>query len=215
MSLFYSEPYKTVPSEQAEAVKLFSNSFHAMKVSFANEVERICSQNSISGSEVMTLFSEDSKLNISSQYLQPGFAWGGGCLGKDLNYLISQDDSARLLRAVSLSNDLQIDHYVKKIISMNSKRIGFFGLSFKQSITDLRESPVLQLIRRLAVHPKVEDIFVYSNAPEQLKELEEAHKNLCLVSEPEKLNEMDVIVYRKCQQNEINQPFKPPVIELS
>ena len=139
--------------ETAEMVKYVDNVWHALKVSFANEIGNICSELQLDGQEVMEIFCQDEKLNLSPYYLRPGFAYGGSCLPKDLralNYKATQlDVEAPVLRSISASNDLQIKRGIDLVQDAGNKNIGVLGFSFKSGTDDLRESPVINLIEFL------------------------------------------------------------------
>jgi len=137
----------------AEMVKFVSNAFHALKITFANEIGNICKQHGIDGHEVMDIFCRDKKLNISSAYLKPGFAFGGSCLPKDLNALLYMgrhlDMDLRVLEAILHSNETQIKIALDMIIQTGKKKIGVLGFSFKAGTDDLRYSAQVELIERL------------------------------------------------------------------
>lgn len=148
-----SEVYK-VSIEEAEILKLANNAFHATKITFANEVGRICEKHNINGSKVMEMVVADKQLNISEVYLKPGFAFGGSCLPKDLRSIIFNSEKSKvstpLLNSLLISNKEQINLAKSKVHNLNEKSIGILGLSFKQGTDDIRESPVIELISVLS-----------------------------------------------------------------
>lgn len=139
--------------EVAEMVKYVDNSWHALKVSFSNEIGKICQAMSIDSHKVMDIFAKDTKLNISARYMKPGFAFGGSCLPKDvreINHLAqSLNISTPLLGSIIASNDAQITHVANLIKAENPKSVTFLGITFKAKTDDLRESPILPLIAKL------------------------------------------------------------------
>jgi GDP-mannose 6-dehydrogenase len=137
----------------AETVKYVCNAFHALKVAFANEIGSLCNEAEVDAQAVTQIFLADRRLNISPAYLTPGFSFGGSCLPKDLRALTYRakqlDIDLPLLQAIIPSNQSHLERAVDAILSTRRKRIGVLGLSFKAGTDDLRESPSVQLIKRL------------------------------------------------------------------
>ncbi len=137
----------------AEMIKYASNAFHAVKISFANEIGALCEQVGVNGHEVMSTLCEDVKLNISPAYLKPGFAFGGSCLPKDLRALVYRaarlDLKLPLLESATPSNEQHLRRAVEAVLDLPAQRIGVIGLAFKEDTDDLRESPVVALLEQL------------------------------------------------------------------
>jgi len=174
---FYSPPFTLIGAEEEDAmlvrrlyqnvnapifvmgvgaaamVKYACNCFHALKVSFGNEIGNICKALSIDSHEVMDVFCQDTKLNLSPYYLRPGFAFGGSCLPKDLGAITYKakelDVDVPVLLSVLESNHLQIERALEMVLRANTRRIGLLGLSFKAGTDDLRESPIVSLAESL------------------------------------------------------------------
>ena len=147
----------------AEIMKYVNNTYHALKISFANEVGNICSELGIDSHEVMNIFCEDRQLNISPYYFKPGFAYGGSCLPKDLKGLqtLAHDlyVDVPVIDSIDKTNDNQIARATKIIHKYWNKKLGFLGLSFKEGTDDLRNSPAVRIIESLL--GKGADITIY------------------------------------------------------
>jgi GDP-mannose 6-dehydrogenase len=146
-------PIYRVSLEEAELLKLANNAFHALKIGFANEIGRLCDRLGVDSHAIMRLVCADTKLNISSAYLKPGFAFGGSCLPKDLRSLTFNARQLGvelpIVEAVLPSNRLQLEAARLKVHELGARRVAVLGLSFKPSTDDLRESPIINLIREL------------------------------------------------------------------
>jgi GDP-mannose 6-dehydrogenase len=152
--------YEELPAEViitdikvAEIMKYINNTYHALKISFGNEVGNICKSLGIDSHKVMEIFIKDKQLNISPYYFKPGFAYGGSCLPKDLKGLqtLAHDHyiKAPVIESIDKTNIIQIERAVEYLSQYKDKKIGFLGLSFKAGTDDLRNSPSVALIETL------------------------------------------------------------------
>jgi GDP-mannose 6-dehydrogenase len=137
----------------AEMIKYACNSFHALKVAFANEIGALSANLGVDGAEVMETLCADRRLNISPAYLKPGFAFGGSCLPKDLRALVYRaqrmDVKLPLLEATLPSNEEHLKRAIQAVLDLPANRVGVVGLAFKENTDDLRESPVVALLEYL------------------------------------------------------------------
>ncbi|MCL4117182.1 UNVERIFIED_CONTAM: hypothetical protein GTU68_045238 [Idotea baltica] len=146
-------PIHFIKPEEAEMIKYTNNNFHAMKITFANEIGNICKENGVDGHVVMDIVAKDTKLNLSPYYLKPGFAFGGSCLPKDVRGLTqiakNLDLKTPLLSSLLKSNFYQVERGLDIIYQTKKRKIGFLGFAFKSGTDDLRESPVVEVIETL------------------------------------------------------------------
>jgi nucleotide sugar dehydrogenase len=137
----------------AEMIKYACNSWHAAKITFANEIGRIAKSLGVDGRKVMDVVVQDTKLNVSTAYMRPGFAFGGSCLPKDvrgLQYLAKTNNvDIPMLSSLLISNNVHIEYCLQMILATEKRKIGMLGLAFKSNTDDLRESPAVELAERL------------------------------------------------------------------
>lgn len=227
----------TTTIEEAELVKYADNVWHATKVCFANEIGRLCKPLEIDSHRVMDVFVQDTKLNLSPYYLKPGFAYGGSCLPKEVRAVSHLADELEvdvpLVASLAKTNANQIDAAVKLVRNSKGKRIGFLGLAFKAGTDDLRESPILEVAKKLmddgyqinaydpAITPdtRVDKQFAYvQHSCPHLKNLIEELPSILLSSTSELFDTCDVVVVSQktdkiCAQVSMNMS-KASVIDL-
>jgi GDP-mannose 6-dehydrogenase len=163
----FRAPVFSTSYEVAETVKYCGNLFHALKITFANEIGSFCQAHGVDSREVMEIFCHDSKLNLSEKYLRPGFAFGGSCLPKDLRAFLSaarqRDVASPMLSSILPSNKAQIERAAEEVLQLGALKVGLWGLAFKPGTDDLRESPLVSLAELLigkGVELKICDQFV-------------------------------------------------------
>ena len=224
-------PLLVTKPEVSEMVKFVANTWHAAKVSFANEIGRVADAFGIDGREVMDVIVQDKKLNISPVYMRPGFAYGGSCLPKDLGALLylarKMDVPVPLLDTIPITNVLQIDLAVRAVLSSKARRIAILGLAFKPNTDDLRESPAVILVKRLLGEGcalKIYDRAVYQArlVGNNLAYIEQnlPHFEALLVSSPEEALEGAELVVATHNTNEFRQlldkaSLNTPILDLA
>ena len=175
----------------AEFAKYTDNTWHALKVAFANEMARVGHALGVDPRAAMDLFVQDDRLNISPAYLKPGFAFGGSCLPKDVRTLTARARrvgvGVPVVDALLASNDAHVAHAVRTVAALAPKRVAVVGLAFKSGTDDLRESPALPLVRQLSdpsrevvvYDPLIDPVRLHgANALQLMRDLPEHHEVL-------------------------------------
>jgi len=208
-----AELYRQLPGEIiitdlkiAEIMKYINNTYHALKISFSNEIGNICSELGIDSHKVMDIFCKDKQLNISPYYFKPGFAYGGSCLPKDLKGLqtLAHDlyIDVPVIDGINKTNDLQIQRAIKLLYKYWDKKLGFLGLSFKAGTDDLRNSPTVSIIEALlgkgcdiVIYDKNINMTMLTGTNKDYIDSRIPHLSSLLVSDPaELINDCDIIV---------------------
>ncbi|MDD3803243.1 MAG: nucleotide sugar dehydrogenase [bacterium] len=206
MYSFLECPFIVTSIRTAEMLKYVNNTFHALKVDFANEISRFCKKKNIDSREVIDIFILDRKLNISEYYLRPGFAFGGSCLPKDVRALAYEAKKIGVdipvVENIMTSNELQIEWAFQTIIKEKSPKVGVFGISFKNGTDDLRESPAVLLVERLL--GKGKEVLIYDEnvhlanimgTNKEYVEKEIKHISSLMESDPVKMiDKVDIVV---------------------
>ncbi|MFC1734848.1 nucleotide sugar dehydrogenase [Candidatus Hydrogenedentota bacterium] len=207
MSIYESfvAPKYCVSLGEAEMLKYCDNLFHALKVTFANEVGAIAHSAGIDARRVAEMFCSDTKLNISPCYLRPGFAFGGSCLPKDLRailrYATIHSIPTPMLRSILESNKAQVEAFVVRVCAYYPKTVGLVGLAFKANTDDMRESPYVEIAKRLigeGIAVRIYDPSVQTDnlvgANKVMVEVALGHLRELLVDSLDDLDESDVIL---------------------
>jgi len=208
-----AELYRQSPAEivitdlkTAEIMKYINNTFHALKISFGNEVGNICAELGIDSHKVMEIFCKDKQLNISPYYFKPGFAFGGSCLPKDLKGLqtLAHDlyVDIPLIESINRTNEIQIQRAIKIIYKYNNKKLAFLGLSFKAGTDDLRNSPTVSIIEallgkgcKLGIYDKNINLAMLTGTNKDYIDSRIPHLSNLLVNDPgELVNDSDVVI---------------------
>ena len=150
--LFGLQP-EVVKWNAAELVKYGCNTFHALKLTFANEIGRLSKVLGLDALSVLRILCRDTKLNISSAYMRPGNPFGGSCLPKDVRALT---DCARrngvsipMIENLIPSNSQHLASLLKMVEASGCREVAILGLSFKHNTDDLRESPMVEVAQTL------------------------------------------------------------------
>jgi GDP-mannose 6-dehydrogenase len=199
----------TVDIETAEIIKYVNNSYHALKVTFANEIGRICKTLNIDSSKVMQLFCLDTRLNISSYYFKPGFSYGGSCLPKDLKALttigLANGLKLPVLESIEESNQNHTDSVINLVTNKNGKKVGILGIAFKEGTDDLRYSPILKVIEGLmdkgyaikVYDPYVNQAYLIGSNMEYMQTVLPYLQDLMQDSEDEVINWAEIVVFNR------------------
>lgn len=205
--------YRQLPAEiiitdlkTAEIMKYVNNTYHALKISFGNEIGNICSELGIDSHKVMEIFCKDKQLNISPYYFKPGFAFGGSCLPKDLKGLqtLAHDlyVDVPLIDSINKTNELQINRAIKLIYKYSERKLGFLGLSFKAGTDDLRNSPAVSIVESLlgkgcdiSIYDKNINLAMLTGTNKDYIDSRIPHLSNLLADDPEKIiKSCDIII---------------------
>ncbi len=218
-----AELYKELPGEiiitnieVAEIMKYVNNTYHALKISFANEIGNICKSLGVDSHEVMNIFCKDKQLNISPYYFKPGFAYGGSCLPKDLKGLqtLAHDNYVKtpVIEGIDRTNIIQVERAVQYINQFKGKKLGFLGLSFKAGTDDLRNSPAVSLIETLLgkgfeinIYDKNVQVSQLTGTNKEFIDYHIPHLAKLLIHKPEELIEKSDIIIVSTNEKEFPQ----------
>lgn len=228
--------YKELPAEiiitdieVAEIMKYVNNTFHALKISFANEIGNICKSIGIDSHKVMEIFVKDKQLNISPYYFKPGFAYGGSCLPKDLKgfQTLAHDYYVKvpIIDSIDKTNELQITRAVEYLSQYKGKKVGFLGLSFKAGTDDLRNSPSVTLIEtllgkgyKISIYDKNVQLSRLTGTNKEYIDYHIPHLAKLMINDPKKLiSNSDVIVVTNNDvefSQILNKTSDKPIVDL-
>lgn len=198
-------PVFRVKPAEAEMVKYCDNLFHAVKVTFANEVGAVAHSANIDARTVAEIFCSDVKLNLSEKYLRPGFAYGGSCLPKDLRAMLRYSTlhsiPTPMLNGVLESNIKQVENLLKRILDYNPQRVGMVGLAFKANTDDMRESPYVAIAKALIgegvdvlIHDSSIKVLELNGCNRELVEKALGHLQKLMVDSQDSLADADLIL---------------------
>lgn len=221
--VFYDDlPLQSAIVENVEIIKCASNTYHAMKIAFANEIGSICKSLGIDSQKTMEIFRSDTKLNSSGAYLRPGYAYGGPCLPKDIKSLLGFAKQYRLklplIENIDKSNNEHIHRALSIISSLKTKKLTILGASFKPNTGDFRGSPIIELIDRIRENNNVE-ITIIDDFAFELKSILKNFKN-CKVEESLNLSneKLDLLILgsKKLSTQEIEniKLYDGPILDL-
>lgn len=201
----YDAPVFELTFGEAEMIKYCDNIFHALKITFANEMAIISDSIGVDSRKVAEVYCADTKLNISKEYLMPGFAYGGSCLPKDLKAVLRFAELKYLqlpmLKGIEDSNNRQIRRFIERIISEDPSNVGIVGIAFKKGTDDIRNSPHVEVAKSLigeGINVKIYDPLVNQDAliGSNKRQFYKSFKNMdsMMVSSLEKLSDSNVII---------------------
>ncbi|MBE5767716.1 MAG: nucleotide sugar dehydrogenase [Clostridiales bacterium] len=164
-------------SSEAEAVKLFSNAYLAMRIAFFNELDSFAELNHLDSANIIDGMGMDSR--IGKNYNNPSFGYGGYCLPKDTKQLVSSfgDAPKSLISAIVQSNAVRKDYIAENILKMVSAKVtgekkpvvGVYQLAMKSGSDNLRNSAVCDVVKALQKSGRVEILIYENNIPVELK----------------------------------------------
>lgn len=142
-------PVMIINSTEAEAIKLFSNTYLALRIAYFNELDIYCESKNLDSKNVIKGVCLDSR--IGDFYNNPSFGYGGYCLPKDTKQLLANYVSVpqNLIHSIVDSNKTRKDFIAQQILKMNVKQVGIYRLTMKENSDNFRQSSVLDIMRQL------------------------------------------------------------------